>query len=120
MKLSDFKKDLKAVGIKYGRLKELIRELEYAVHCSDTSYEAIEERLFSWTWSKEGYAYWNKKHKALCKLCLVAKEGEVLDHYSIEKAGKNWVIGCQTITPKQKLKLFKLLADDLGYELTED
>lgn len=119
MKLSDFKKDLKAVGVTYRlvRARTESKNLEIIVEECVLSHEVV-DGAFAWSNTPEGFGFWDDISTKLTSLCTVAKEGSICD-YSIEKSGKNWIVGCQTITPKQRLKLFKLLADDLGYKLED-
>ena len=121
MKLTQFKKDCEAVGLDWKLVKTHIENdgghFFNMVDHYDCPAHVLSEGIY-WGGSPEGYIYWKRYHKKLEVLHRIAKPGEVC-RYEIRRHKKDWEVGCDAITPKQRLKLFKLLADDLGYELTD-
>jgi len=121
MKLSQFKKDCEAVGLDWKLVKKRVEESgdEFAralAYC-DEAAQVVHE-WFDWPATTEGYHFWEDMYDKLQDLRLIAEEGEV-GPFRIHGKGKDWEIDDTTVTRKQRLKLFKLLADDLGYDITD-
>ena len=120
MKLSQFKKDCEAVGLDWKLVKIRTKEARNNFEQLLANLDYPEDILFDgfpWETTPEGRKFWTDQHFNLRKTTLVAKAGVVCE-YEIERRNSNWLVGCQRITPKQQLKLFKLLADELGYDIT--
>ena len=116
MKLTQFKKDCEAVGLDWKLVKKRTKEEMNNFEQLLADMDCPEDILFDgfiWENTPEGRKFWYKQHLNLGKTTIVAKAGVVCE-YMIERHNSDWLVGCQRITPKQQLKLFKLLADDLG------
>lgn len=101
-------------------LKVLLSRLDKGFdYKSQNSLQTILEYGFPWEESKEGYTYWDNLCDSidLGDEIVIAHKGVAIPEYPILKDGKYWSVGCQRIDRKGRLKLFKLLAKDLGYEL---
>ena len=126
MKLTTFKKELKKTGVSYTLVKgahdstyydsEVTLEKLISV-CG--KFKRVILKMCHWHSSKRGYTFWHDVsigHKPLI-ITAIAKHGEILSDFGITKSGNNWIIGCQSISKAKRLKMFKLLAKDLDYEL---
>ena len=80
----------------------------------------IVNNLLFWDKLSQGFAYWNKidehVYKTLKKLNTLIPYEDWSIEYDLEK---NWDIGCQHIDKKSRRLLFKVLAEDLGYEIED-
>lgn len=121
MKLKVFRQELKAAG---GDYKEFISNVECwrGPHISvyilgmRTSADVLQYTV-TWEFTPQGYEYWNAIHKRLIINSMVLSEEKSSLNYDIRSCGTDWIVGCQTIDRKTKLKIFKLLAEDLGYDI---
>jgi len=117
MKLSDFKKELREIGGDFDRVKELLLE-EYidtaTIESIIDNIHFTEDVLLSLanidTYCMKLY------HKAV-RRTMIANYDEVVPYAYIRRRGDDWMIGHHTLNKKRRKKLFKLLAEDLGYEI---
>ena len=58
-----------------------------------------------WGASKQGHGYWSEIHNYISMF-----------HYPLTK---DWKVGCQRLDKESRKLLFKVLAEDLGYEIEE-
>ena len=121
MKLVDFKKQLKKTGVPYSLIEE---RFDPGFNGSATLSNAIRRsrpfsrclaNLFRWGSTPEGFYFWDKVSEGK-RVEHLAEAGEYVE-YPIFREGRNLQVGCQTITPKQQLAMFKLLGKQLGYEI---
>ena len=123
MKLKDFKKELEKLGVSYTLFAKRCREdgedNPARIVKEEEHFESVIKNAFIWWETLEGYDFWSAisdKKIPSQLLPIIAEEYYIVRHPIIEH-GKNWEIGCQTLTPTHRKRLFKLLAKDLGYEL---
>lgn len=69
-----------------------------------------------WADTPEGYAFWRKLSEGYQ---VIAKSGVATPGYPVLKKGTHWSVGCQTLTKTHRINLFRLLAEDLGYEIED-
>lgn len=120
-KLKRFKKQLKKTDATWELLKERFDpnecfsdSLEELVS-EECSFSVVIRNAFYWGDAPEGRDFWE------CVSVgdkLIANEGEVTDCI-ITSSDDKWTLedSCPTLNKKQRKKLFKLLAEDLGYEI---
>ena len=122
MRLVDFKQQLKELNIAYEHVEEVYRRARYPDSPDNLRKTVINKsnffaiiNSFHWKNTKEGNSYWMAIAQ---RKQVLRKESEVCD-YPILLDEDNLHVGCQILTPKQQMNLFKLLADQLGYEVVE-
>ena len=125
MKPKTFKEDLAKVGLTYELIeKRFVKSLradtlKELIRLSSYSSEVINKMCF-WGTTKEKSDFWANKQGELEKLHRIAESDEVVHGYDIRRDdGDNWTVGCQKVNREKRLKLFKLLAEDLGYEIQD-
>lgn len=102
------------------------KEIDGSIHLYTSvhlKYAIIE--AFLWTSSELGYDYWKELNKQWFHFLdtniypILAKVGEIVPEYEIKKniITRDLIVDCQEINKKQQKKLFKLLAEQLGYEI---
>jgi hypothetical protein len=131
MKLSDFKKELKERNVSYNVFMTNLRndkclydeeftEVHMRNYISYFTFKQILENSFNWEGTPEGYEFWEDIYDG--GTCI-SPCGEIFQDYAISvlsnKRDKYWTIGDSVLTTARKLRLFKLLAKDLGYEMEE-
>lgn len=134
MKLSDFKKQLETTPVdmeflekrftkryytRYGRIKSCNTLLEL-IEKGSSFYDVI-FHLLDWYSSQEGVTFWKElAYKRLKNVNLITFPGEVCPDYNliVYDSGKIEV-GCQILSTKQQLTLFKILGENLGYEVED-
>lgn len=80
-----------------------------------TFHQAVRSSL-RWAYAPEGYRFWQRLSEGYR---LVAKSGVVTPEYPVLKKGTRWSVGCQTLTKTHRINLFRLLVEDLGYEIED-
>lgn len=124
MKFGEFMGELRARGVETSgkKIREYIQK-RYAgrswtsVLERESDFGSVLISAFFWANTDEGDSYWQRIYDGK-KVTLIAKPGEIVHWGIVQDAGStNWQVGCQTITQAKRMKLFKLLAKDLGYEL---
>lgn len=78
-----------------------------------TFHQAVRSSL-RWAYAPEGYGFWQKLLKGYQ---VIAKSGVATPGYPVLKKGTHWSVGCQKLTKAHRINLFRLLAEDLGYEI---
>ena len=117
MKLNEFKRLLKRAGATWEQFESSYKHpLEISDYIGQyKTFRSIICNGLAWHRTPEGFPFWFEV--SAFYISIVAKEGEVVDTCKILSEGKVWKIGCQTISRKQMRKAFRLLADELGYEI---
>ncbi len=71
-----------------------------------------------WDTTEQGHSYWDAVHNYIeSNRCPLALPGKATPEYAVYKCGDMLEIGCQILKKKHQKVLFKILADQLGYEI---
>jgi len=115
MKLKDFKQSLKDVGASYNDLRRDAITNEWHIEEFVKDKKLPSQVISVLTIYNDSTKYWMYIRNALIKQETI--DDKILSDFKICQCGNDWVIGCQVINKNKRLKLFKLLAKDLGYEI---
>jgi hypothetical protein len=129
MRLSDFKKELKKRNVSYKTFMTNFMNDKYLSDsvCTDAymrnymsyfTFERLLEDSFNWADTPEGVEFWDD---ICCGGICISPRGAIFQDYAISTIPRShtgsWSIGSSVLTTARKLRLFKLLAKDLGYEI---
>jgi hypothetical protein len=111
-------KRLKKAGSSLAQFEAAVRRQGKTIRWDGMTYNQIIDYSFCWRKSKEGQIFWQEvAAKVEPRYATLAQLGEAVPDYSVQVGDGIIKVGCQYITKKQQMKLFKILAKQLGYKI---
>lgn len=102
----------RGVSIPEKRLRSYVNE---GVLKSARSFQDALMTSMYWHATQEGSDFWSNVYNGYQ---ILAPRGLIPNYWIFkDKTGEDWHVGCQKIPRKNREKLFRLLAEDLGYDV---